>query len=471
MTTSISQGLAILPAPHGVRIILCVVYGLWLVAAILVYVIYAPVRWQEGEELEDSCCEVNIVDCMPRKRSLNSQLIEMGSRRGSGSGVSRRGSDLSSVTTRAPQQLSKSVIDDTKMIQLRKKSMDFLEARDQREQLDRQLGLHRQDSKPDQDSPMTELKNLKTIPEREIEEFSPESSFDQPDNSTLPIHIQASTPEPQTPESIPKCPFHHRRPSSTTDLSSSEDEADSNINEISPKPSPIVRAHSFQFGRRSADYDSDNASRTGSLRITRHSTRARKRADQVFTDALMQTSAPIVAPPMNPEVVIQPPMTPRGGTTDRRRKTAMVPPLVITTTTAEPSPLTKTTLLVDDRDTGGTSADDDVFMEQSPKPRRKKVSVAKIEATVKPPTPLLLHPPQHLTRSPSISSTLQVPQNTFADNALRSVMQIAPDAIVCANNAGDIVFWSPGAVKMFGYTPGEAIGSALEVILILIRKP
>ena len=42
-------------------------------------------------------------------------------------------------------------------------------------------------------------------------------------------------------------------------------------------------------------------------------------------------------------------------------------------------------------------------------------------------------------------------------------MQMSHDAIVCANASGDIVFWSAGAVKMFGYTPGEAIGSSLEV--------
>ena len=46
-------------------------------------------------------------------------------------------------------------------------------------------------------------------------------------------------------------------------------------------------------------------------------------------------------------------------------------------------------------------------------------------------------------------------------------MQMSHDAIVCANAAGDIVFWSAGAVKMFGYTPGEAIGSSLEVSLPL----
>ena len=76
-------------------------------------------------------------------------------------------------------------------------------------------------------------------------------------------------------------------------------------------------------------------------------------------------------------------------------------------------------------------------------------------------TPLTLEPPVRLgiSRSASFSTN----QNTFADNAFRSVMKMSHDAIVCANSVGEIVYWSSGAVKMFGYTPGEAIGSSLEV--------
>jgi len=44
-------------------------------------------------------------------------------------------------------------------------------------------------------------------------------------------------------------------------------------------------------------------------------------------------------------------------------------------------------------------------------------------------------------------------------------MKMSHDAIVCANSVGEIVYWSSGAVKMFGYTPGEAIGSSLEMII------
>ena len=44
-------------------------------------------------------------------------------------------------------------------------------------------------------------------------------------------------------------------------------------------------------------------------------------------------------------------------------------------------------------------------------------------------------------------------------------MSISDDAIICANASGEVVFWSAGAVKMFGYTPGEAIGSSLQMIM------
>lgn len=56
-------------------------------------------------------------------------------------------------------------------------------------------------------------------------------------------------------------------------------------------------------------------------------------------------------------------------------------------------------------------------------------------------------------------------QKKLIDNTLQSVMEISDDAIICANAQGEIVFWSAGAMKMFGYTPGEAIGSSLQMIM------
>ena len=53
----------------------------------------------------------------------------------------------------------------------------------------------------------------------------------------------------------------------------------------------------------------------------------------------------------------------------------------------------------------------------------------------------------------------------LVDNTLRSVMQMSDDAIVSANAQGELVFWSNGAMKIFGYTPGEAIGSSLQMVM------
>lgn len=37
------------------------------------------------------------------------------------------------------------------------------------------------------------------------------------------------------------------------------------------------------------------------------------------------------------------------------------------------------------------------------------------------------------------------------------------EAIVCADRKGDITYWGDGAVRMFGYTPNEALGCSLKV--------
>lgn len=53
----------------------------------------------------------------------------------------------------------------------------------------------------------------------------------------------------------------------------------------------------------------------------------------------------------------------------------------------------------------------------------------------------------------------------MVDHTLRSVMEMSDNAIICANSIGEIVFWSAGAMKMFGYTPGEAIGSSIQIVM------
>ncbi len=391
------------------------------------------------------------------------------------------------------------------MIELRKKSMDPNEAQRQREQLDKELHLQLQQretmvkktSKPDIDSPELETTSTPSVesypgPVRKGSLADLESSH----AVLLPFHLQrSSAPEPESPVSPPplSCPLHSARSpmfhilesSDSSDSSESEEREDTILREVSAPPNPSVhihRAHTFNVGRASVASDSDDAhSRVGSLRITRHSRRAKnKSAEDVFgfrssTSPALHVHSP--TPPESNENPVGGAMQTATATRERRRKqTVVLPPTFpphILTTPGSPSPLQSALKKQPSQDES-----DGHFLRQgspnpssggsthgnSPRPRKKKVSVAQIEATVVPPTPVRLEPPGIFGRSNS-DSTLRVEQDVFADNALRTVMQISQDAIICANNVGDIIFWSAGAVKMFGYTPGEAIGSSLEVML------
>ncbi|CAG9195495.1 putative signal-transducing histidine kinase [Paraburkholderia tropica] len=39
------------------------------------------------------------------------------------------------------------------------------------------------------------------------------------------------------------------------------------------------------------------------------------------------------------------------------------------------------------------------------------------------------------------------------------------DAIIISDAAGDITYWNPAATRMFGYTPDEALGKTLDLII------
>jgi PAS domain S-box-containing protein len=46
-----------------------------------------------------------------------------------------------------------------------------------------------------------------------------------------------------------------------------------------------------------------------------------------------------------------------------------------------------------------------------------------------------------------------------------AVLAMASDAIIATDRTGIISFWNPGAVRIFGFTPDEAIGSSLDLII------
>jgi PAS domain S-box-containing protein len=64
-------------------------------------------------------------------------------------------------------------------------------------------------------------------------------------------------------------------------------------------------------------------------------------------------------------------------------------------------------------------------------------------------------------------ATYQHAQESLTDleAKLTAVVQLTPDALVLANDTGNIVFWNAGARKLFGYTAEEALGQPLTLII------
>lgn len=501
-------------APKAAAIALCVVYGLWLLASLGIYVL-CPRRKKP---------DVGVRSSTPS--GSKNKVFELISRNSSFTG-SRNGSVHSMA--RGPQPLTKNVIGEDKMIQLRKKSLDFVEAQRQRMMLDKELGLTSHNQYQDA---ITDELDVKFKVGDGRRDSKPDQDDIDLDSSGIPL--TANTPD------FDDCPFpplhitidSNQQPqlnSPSTDEEKGDIYPGSADDELSPKtptsPSTLTRAHTFNYGDKpimdneeaAQGNDEHELERGGSLRITRHSKRAKGKASDIFSSysssALLVSSLgqeqptsppppPISVtsstPPMQHMTVsIYPPEEPDNNQTDlatqssqsntmqRRRKAALVPPIITGAQHLDAPPpacpFHKNSLTPPRfgfsssreasrspkpirRGISPTPSGDSMFDGSPNPPRKKKVSVAQIEATVVPPTPVNLEPPKHLSLSRTSSfNTLRTHQDAFADSAFRSVMQISQDAIVCANSIGEIVFWSVGACKMFGYSPAEAVGSSLEV--------
>ena len=415
--------------------------------------------------------------------------------------------------------------------------MDFVEAQKHMRELNAELGLKHQLARELDDFEDEGFKVRMERKDSNLDSCDDDEQADdeQADDSRAPLH--QSSPELEDPfPSLDRA--HYKRQPSTSDEDEDEGEGRESYQEFLQKrvlrsSSPINRACTFNYGAKKTrelegNVDSDNSERGGSLRITRHSKRARGKMEHIFKKPEMSIVLDGSPPPLQPSVNVTPSTPPLGhalynylGTTEttdsasaqgtgfgeaslgatnpppvqpgarnppgsrKRRTGGLVPPLLMgpnpSSTLGEPvqgcpfhnslassrskSPSPKPCrrgVSPGGVAMGGAKAG---ASGESPKPvRKKKVSVAQIEATFAPPTPVNLQPPEHisLSRSPSFDNA-RTHQDAFADNAFRSIMQISLDAICCANSVGDIVFWSAGACKMFGYTPGEAIGSSLEV--------
>ena len=53
----------------------------------------------------------------------------------------------------------------------------------------------------------------------------------------------------------------------------------------------------------------------------------------------------------------------------------------------------------------------------------------------------------------------------FRAQAAEALLESACDAIILADAQGVIRLWNPGAERIFGYTPEEALGHSLDIII------
>jgi PAS domain S-box-containing protein len=52
-----------------------------------------------------------------------------------------------------------------------------------------------------------------------------------------------------------------------------------------------------------------------------------------------------------------------------------------------------------------------------------------------------------------------------------AILSAQADAIIAADKAGVIIFWNPGAERIFGFARAEAIGRSLDIIIpVRLRK-
>lgn len=47
----------------------------------------------------------------------------------------------------------------------------------------------------------------------------------------------------------------------------------------------------------------------------------------------------------------------------------------------------------------------------------------------------------------------------------RRIVEGAPDAVIAADQGGTIRYWNGGAERLFGFSPGEALGRSLDLII------
>lgn len=410
---------------------------MWVAIAVLVFVVTGVFKKQEkkqGNSLKER--EAGCQNCSPY-RSATSDTIP-----------------LSNVNS-SPSKLSKGVISENKFVQIRKTSMDMT----------------------------MDIKPVATIQVPEaLQEEEEKEEVAKPRRKISNVHFaltmagQNTPPVPHTPpiehKASPQFAFANRVSLDHTvdqddSYSDEEDSSGSQMGESvdgsEPPETPKTPATPL-----SVDQDVrcsvDSMASTGSIRITRHSNRAHTKATEIFQRSnsirASKNKIPLVntPSPLTQHSVSHPPNTPPP--TQRQESVSSRE-----SSSSDPEDAEDSIKKWPD-----TSAGCPIHQTNDISPllqRRTRKTAIVLDQPDQ--SALLLPPPgpratDIFRRSPSRSPTRKRTQrDMLVDNALQSVMSMSEDAIVCANAQGELVFWSAGAVKMFGYTPGEAIGSSLQV--------
>lgn len=417
-----------------------IIYGVWVAIAILIYVLAGAYKRQENrsvsfrKEFEEAGCQ----NCSPYRTT--SDAIALNRIDGS------------------PSKLSKGVISDSKFVRIRKTSMDILA-----------------EVKPSPNLQVPEsVKENEEKEAEEEEEPKPRTRKVSNVHFALTMAAQHTPPVPHTPpvehKTSPMFAFTNRVSLDHTidregSSSEEEDSCDSHgsIAGSDVPDTPVTPATPFSVEKFNIRSSVDSITSQGSIRITRHSNRAHTKADEVFqrsSSMRVPKKIPIVNTPSPLAVTHQAPHTPppaQRQESNTSRASSSEPEDMDNSIKPWPESSNRCPL----HQNNAVPASDVSPLQQ----RRMRKTAIGLEQPDQ--TALLLPPPKTtdiFRRSPSRSPTRKRTQrDMLVDNALQSVMSMSEDAIVCANAQGELVFWSAGAVKMFGYTPGEAIGSSLQV--------
>ena len=62
--------------------------------------------------------------------------------------------------------------------------------------------------------------------------------------------------------------------------------------------------------------------------------------------------------------------------------------------------------------------------------------------------------------SPKVEGKVRAPHGLT-----EAILTTASDAVIATDAEGLITFWNPGAVRIFGFTPEDALGKSLDIII------